>query len=288
MDVGMIYSERVISVGAEIPLGGVLTSPKQIKAKSPVLILLNSGLMHHVGTCNLSVKLARAIAKTGIRSYRFDSSGIGDSGTRNFEGSPDERLVDEVREVMGELSAQEGITQFVLCGLCSGADAALDVAAVDPRVVGIVQIDPMCFRTLQWYFYHYYPRILDINCWFRFAMRLFGKHAPSEHLPSDYVSPEYLDEWNALAGREPVRQSLISAYEELVSRGVHILVVMTTGQEDCYNSRGQFREAFGKINFGSLLEEHYLPQAQHIITGPEDQKFVLDLVGHWSGWVQSN
>ena len=278
----MTYSERVISVGMSNLLIGVFTSPKQVTTKSPVLILLNSGLMHHVGTCNLSVKLARSVAITGIRSYRFDSSGIGDSGTRTFGGSHEERVVGEVREVMDELSLQEGITRFVLCGMCSGADAALDTAAVDPRVVGIIQLDPMCFRTLKWYFYHYYPRILDINGWRMRIKRLLGTQAPSEDLPSDHVLPEFIEE----TGRDPDRQSLTSAYKKLVSRGVRILIVMTTGQVDCYNSCGQFREAFGKVNFGSAVEEYYLPQAQHIITEPEDQRFVVDLVSCWTASIK--
>jgi len=275
----MIYSERIISVGTPVPLIGVFTSSEKVATKSPALILLNSGLMHHVGTSNLSVKLARSVAKIGIQSFRFDSSGIGDSGTRALGVSHEERLVSEIREIMGKLSIQEGITQFVLCGLCSGADSALSAAAMDPRVVGIVQFDPMCFKTLKWYFYHYYPKILDIKCWVGLIKRLLGAQVSTDDLPSDYLLPELLNE----TGREPDRQVLTSAYKELVRRGVRILVVMTSGQEGCYNSHGQLREAFGKVNFGSLLEEHFLPQTTHIITEPEDQVFVVDLVMRWLG-----
>jgi hypothetical protein len=282
MVLGMIYSERVISVGTPIPLVGVFTSPEEVTTKSPALILLNSGFMHHVGTSNLSVKLARSVAKIGIRSYRFDSSGIGDSGTRNLGISHEERLVSEIREVMDKLSLQEGITQFMLCGLCSGADSALSTAAVDPRVVGIIQLDPMCFKTLKWYFCHYYPRMLDINCWLGFIKRLPGAQVSTEDLPSDYLLPELSQE----TGREADRQVLTSAYKEIVSRGVRILVVMTSGQEDCYNSHGQLCEAFGKVNFDSLLEEHFLPQTTHIITEPEDQAFVIDLVKRWLALIR--
>ena len=281
----MTYSERVISVGVPTPLSGVFTTPGSTPTKSPVLILLNSGLMHRVGTCNLSVKLARAVAKNGIRTYRFDSSGIGDSETRAFGGSHEGRLVSEISEVMNELSSQEGVTQFVLFGLCSGADAALATAAVDPRVVGIAQLDPMFFRILKWYFCHYYPRVLDIYYWLGKINRLFGRDVSSENLlslPSDYLLPDLLEDTRC----DPDRQSLTSAYEKLVSRGVHVLIVMTTGQKNCYNSRGQFCEAFGKVNFGSMLEEYYLPQAQHIISEPEDQEFVINLVRHWSVWDQ--
>ncbi|NNE64420.1 MAG: hypothetical protein HKN34_10080 [Gammaproteobacteria bacterium] len=230
----------------------------------------------------MSVRIARAAAKNGIRAYRFDSSGIGDSETRKLAGSHEERLVSEICEVMDELSSQEGIKQFVLCGLCSGADSALATAVLEPRVVGIVQLDPMFFRIPKWYFYHYYPRILDINCWLGKLKHLFGKDISAADLPSDYLLPDLLEDTRS----DPDRQSLTSAYENLVSRGVHIMVVMTTGQRYRYNARGQFCEAFKQVNFGSLLEEYYLPEAQHTINEPEDQEFVINLVRHWSMWDQ--
>jgi pimeloyl-ACP methyl ester carboxylesterase len=273
----MTYSERVISVGAPTPLAGMFTAPERASTKSPALILLNSGLMHRVGTCNLSVKLARSVAGGGISAFRFDFSGIGDSRTRTFAGSHEAREVSEVREVMDVLVRQEGITQFVLCGLCSGADAALATAAVDPRVVGIVQFDPLCFRTPMWHFYHYYSRILDINRWFRLLKRLSGMQTSSEGL-----SPDFLVENDELAGHDFDRQSITSAYEGLVSRGVRILVVMTSAQEDTYNSLGQLREAFSNIDFGSTLEEYYLPETQHIFAEPEDQELIVDLVSRWA------
>ena len=281
MVVGMTCSERVISVGAPISLVGVFTSPEQASTKSPGLILLNSGMMHHVGTCNLSVKFARSAAKTSIPSFRFDSSGIGDSRARTFSGAHEEREVSEIREVMDELSRQEGITRFILCGLCSGADAALATAALDQRVVGIVQLDPLCFRTLKWYFYHYYPRVMDINCWLRFLKRLCGVQVGSEAL-----APEFLEEVDDQIGYDLDRQALTSAYEALVRRGVRIMVVMTGGQEYIYNSLGQFREVFGSVEFGSALEEHYLPRTRHIFTEPEDQKFIVDLVTRWSALIE--
>ena len=279
----MTFSERVISVGTPIPLAGVFTSPEQASTKSPGLILLNSGMMHHVGTCNLSVKFARSAARTGIPSFRFDSSGIGDSRARTFAGGHEEREVSEIREVMDELSRQEGITRFILCGLCSGADAALATAAVDQRVVGIVQLDPLCFRTLKWYFYHYFPRVTDINCWLRLLKRLCGAQVVPEAL-----APEFLEEVDEQTRHDLDRQMLTSAYKELVRRGVHIMVVMTGGQEHIYNTLGQFREVFGSVNFGSALAEHYLPRSQHIVTEPEDQVFIVDLVTSWSALAAKN
>ena len=272
----VVFSERVISVGMPTPLAGVFTAPDNPLPNSPTLVLLNSGMMHHVGTCNLSVKLARSAALTRFSSFRFDFSGIGDSRTRSFPGTHEQREISEVREVMDELSRQEEISGFLLCGLCSGADAALATAAADERVVGIVQLDPLCKRTIDWYFHHYYQKVADIRAWRRLLARVRGKRTREDGLPSQYL--EEVDEQE----RHDLDQSaLADAYRKLVARDVHTLVIMTEGQRSCYNARGQFRRSFGNVEFGSTLDEHHLPRTRHIITEPDDQRFVVDLVTDW-------
>jgi pimeloyl-ACP methyl ester carboxylesterase len=273
----MTYSERVISVGVPPSLAGIFTSPEQATADSPALVLLNSGMMHHVGTCNLSVKFARSAASNGVPAYRFDFSGIGDSRTRNFAGTHEQREVSEVREVLDALTQQEGVSKFVLCGLCSGADAALAAAAIDSRVVGIIQLDPLCRRVRNWYFHHYYQKVMDVQAWRRVFRRLRGLKTGSEG-----ISPEYLEEVDEQARHDLDHTELTRAYAELASRGVRVMVIMTEGQYSCYNSQGQFRDAFASVDFGSGLEEYHLPNTRHIITEPDDQDFVIDLVTNWS------
>ena len=163
----MTAIEEILTAGSPDPLVGVVSIPANLDTRAPCLVLLNSGMMHHVGTCNLSVRIARAAAAVGISSCRFDFSGIGDSRSRTFDGTHEEREVSEVREVLETLQGRLDISRFVLCGLCSGADASLTTAEVDDRVVGIVQIDPLMFRTRSWYYNHYYQRITDPGAWRR-------------------------------------------------------------------------------------------------------------------------
>ena len=58
--------ERVISIGQANPLVGILSQPDAAALSNPdvAVILLNSGVIHRVGSCRLSVTLARAIQES--------------------------------------------------------------------------------------------------------------------------------------------------------------------------------------------------------------------------------
>ena len=144
-----------MALGAEANLIGVLSEPDRAlpspapprSTPRPVVILLNAGVLHRVGPHRLHVNLARRLAARGITSLRLDLSGIGDSpsvpGARSFR----ESAVADTKAAMDQLAVELGAERFVLFGLCSGADNALATAEVDPRVVGVVVIDPPAYVT---------------------------------------------------------------------------------------------------------------------------------------------
>ena len=270
----MTYTEQIVCVGDAKPLVGILTKPTQPKTKTRILVLLNSGMLHHVGSCNLSVKIARQAAAGGVTAYRVDFSGIGDSRTRTYTGTHKERNVSEVREVLDALG-QQGFTDVWLCGLCAGADAALAAAAVDCRVQGIAQLDPMCYRTRKWYLHECLRKLTSIELWERRFRRLIGKQVWVGGLPA-----EFLEDVDNQLYHEYARSSLERDYQELVARDTKILVVMTKGHSELYNYEGQFRHVFGP--FGDHLQEYFLPKTRHLITAPEDQLFVTELVANWA------
>ena len=73
-------------LGKRRSLVGIVTdnetfSPHQKRKTGAVL--LNAGLIHHIGPNRIYVKLARQIAALGIVALRFDLSGIGDSLPRS-------------------------------------------------------------------------------------------------------------------------------------------------------------------------------------------------------------
>jgi pimeloyl-ACP methyl ester carboxylesterase len=114
----------------------VWTEPSAVRENAPVVVLLNSGIIHRPGPNRLYVRIARNLAARGYRVLRFDFSGVGDSDVRRDASPFVERAVKEAREAMDWVEREHSVERFVLMGLCSGALVAYRTALVDPRVVG--------------------------------------------------------------------------------------------------------------------------------------------------------
>jgi dienelactone hydrolase len=130
------------------PLFGVLARPVAPRPGVPAIVLLNAGCVPRMGPHRQSVGLARRWAALGFSVLRLDLSGIGDSpaaaGTEENLTYPPEGLAD-VRRALAFMAAETGARRFVLAGLCSGADIAFSAAAHDPRVAGLVMMNPRTF-----------------------------------------------------------------------------------------------------------------------------------------------
>ena len=113
--------ERTVALG---PLGlfGIVCEPEVARAGAPTVVLLNAGIIDHVGPSRLWVEFARRWAGGGARVVRFDLSGLGDSparaGQREDEMYPPEAF-DDLGEVV-KAFAPEGGGEMILTGLCSG------------------------------------------------------------------------------------------------------------------------------------------------------------------------
>lgn len=120
------------------PLIGVLNRPAR-PARLGVLVVVG-GPQYRVGSHRQFVALARAVAAGGFACLRFDVRGMGDSAApqRSFENVDADlkAAIDALLEAVPEL---DGV---VLWGLCDGASAALIYAPQDPRVEGVIALNP--------------------------------------------------------------------------------------------------------------------------------------------------
>ncbi len=132
--------EEIMRFGPQASIVGVFTRPSREPAADLAVILLDAGLIHHVGPSRLHVRIARAAAAQGLGALRFDFSGVGDSPARPDNLPIFQMVVAEPREAMDALAAF-GYRRFVLLGICSGAYSAFKVACADPRVVLAVLIN---------------------------------------------------------------------------------------------------------------------------------------------------
>lgn len=135
-------------------------------ANCGVLIVVG-GPQYRVGSHRQFLLLARALAAQGYPVLRFDHRGIGDS-EGSFLGF--EALDADIAAAIDAFFAQVPVLKrVVLWGLCDAASAILFYANRDPRVGGIVLLNPWV-RTeeseARTYLRHYYlQRLTERDFW---------------------------------------------------------------------------------------------------------------------------
>ena len=279
--------EKVLRFGLERGLSGVLAEPdgQDVVEGAPGVVLLNSGILHHVGPSRLYVRIARRLARDGHVTLRFDFSGIGDSEARKDAIPFVESAPLEVSGAMDLLQKKHGIDRFVLVGLCSGADMAFKVAGLDSRVIATVQLDSYAYRTPGYYVRRYGPRIFDPRAYVRsFQGRrrnaAFARMRASAEFQETYTPPEYRRIF-------PPRGEVEARLQALAARGVRMLNIFSDGQPEHINHGAQYARAFPRVDFGDLLTVEYVPHAAHTFTDLGDQKRVEDVVARWAARLRS-
>ncbi len=143
-----LLTERLVQFGPSERLFGIVTEPPHDERRRRAVILINSGVAHHIGASGLYVSLARLWGSRGYVVLRMDLAGIGDSGT--MPGKPDDELfpdsaIDDIRTALEFLKATYGVGDTTLAGLCSGAYHALRAAVAGIAVHRILMINPQNF-----------------------------------------------------------------------------------------------------------------------------------------------
>jgi hypothetical protein len=123
---GRPIRERAVRLG-EIGLFAITTRPEG-GGSGPWMMFVNVATEHHIGPGRLWVDLARDWARYGIRSVRFDLSGVGDSPVHPAQ----RENVTYARQWLDDLPAlASGVSpddpsDTVFIGLCSGGYSALE------------------------------------------------------------------------------------------------------------------------------------------------------------------
>jgi exosortase A-associated hydrolase 1 len=136
-----------------------------IRARGVVVVV--GGPQYRVGSHRQFVQLARALSAHGFPVLRFDYRGLGDS-----EGSLQgfEFIASDIRAAVDALFEQQAqLCNVVLWGLCDAASASILYAPGDPRVSGVVALNPWV-RSAQsearaWLRHYYLHRMLSREFW---------------------------------------------------------------------------------------------------------------------------
>jgi pimeloyl-ACP methyl ester carboxylesterase len=160
------FKEQAAMLGQRRSLVAVIARPRVHQgARGLSVVIINTGIVHRVGHHRMYVDLSRLLASHGYTVVRFDLSGIGDSKPRGDGLAPTEAAIADIGEVLDSLQAQDRTSRFVLVGLCSGADNAVLYARSDPRVVGVMLMDPTLPPTARYYLHYVLQRLRQVRPW---------------------------------------------------------------------------------------------------------------------------
>jgi hypothetical protein len=237
-------------------------------------VFLNAGLVHRVGPNRLHVRLARAAARRGFVSLRFDLSGVGDSAPRVDGSSVRRAALTDVRDAMDFVAAEHRASSFILAGLCSGADLAFRAALADTRVVGAILIDGLPYTTARSRIHHYATRVIRRGGW----KRLFARDYPVWRRLRRWLQPS-VRAGSATRSRDvpPLREAE-AGLRELTRRGVRMLLLFTGGRG--YSYGGQFRDMFPSVR-SDRIDVAFLRDADHTFTLRANQDLLLRTVDEW-------
>ncbi|MCB1777683.1 MAG: hydrolase 1, exosortase A system-associated [Candidatus Competibacteraceae bacterium] len=159
METGLVFQCE----DAELP--GILHTGASDATRGVLVVV--GGPQYRVGSHRQFTLLARRLAQAGIPVLRFDYRGMGDAGGE-FTGF--ENIEADIRAALDAFFEQlPQLREIVIWGLCDAASAALFHAWRDPRVSGLVLLNPWV-RTeagqARAYLRHYYlSRLLSPDLW---------------------------------------------------------------------------------------------------------------------------
>lgn len=212
-----MFNEKAVAFDVEGERLCGITHQTDKSARTGVLIIVG-GPQYRVGSHRQFVHLARALAAQGIPVMRFDVTGMGDSsGRKNSFDSLDKDVAAAIDCFM---SATQSLEQVVLWGLCDGASAALMYGHRDPRVNGLVLVNPWLensqakaqARVSQYYL----QRLVNVDFW----RKLIKGEARLIHSLKDFIGTlknvvikKRTTTGNTAAADQPYQQRMLEGLE---------------------------------------------------------------------------
>jgi pimeloyl-ACP methyl ester carboxylesterase len=277
--------EQAAMIGARKALVGILTQTAASEKDGRTgFVILNSGIIHRVGHHRMYVALARLLAGAGYPTLRFDLSGLGDSESRTDGLSLLDSAMSDIREAVDWLATTQRVGRVILVGLCSGADQALIYGISDPRVCGLVLLDPTIPQTPGYYLRYAARHLVRPRSWLEFAVDPGRAWTKMQQWRG--TAPE--DAWQRHRPNlnDPIiRGFLQNAYQRTMDLGIECLAVFTTGFPHQHNYRRQILDAFPTVPFNERLQLEYFVRCDHIFTAEADRRKLFGTVMNWAARI---
>lgn len=267
--------ETACQFGESDRLFGVVTVPQEPRRAGPALVLVSAGLTAKSGPYRLYTEIARELAGSGFMVLRFDLGGIGNSQVARPDQPLQVRTEQDIRDALAYLEANHDVHEFVLGGLCSGAEDAFRFAERDLRIQGVILIDPHAYDTTWWRLRGVLSRYTLNRIVYRGLRTIRAitvvedskNRSNIEGFEGSLINYQYMDKCES--------RRILSA---LVNRNIGIHYIYTGGSIDTFHHRDQFRAMFPGVTPNGRLVVDFLPHVEHVQIFSEDRRALIDTV----------
>jgi pimeloyl-ACP methyl ester carboxylesterase len=250
------------------------------------VLLTNVGINPRCGPYRLNVEVARRFAQLGIPSLRFDLSGLGDSARGSGTLSPSQQWVLDTRAAMDEAERELGIREFVMIGVCSGADIAYLTAPVDPRLRGVVLFDPYLYPTVRTVvrgvLYRLHAQGLATTA--RLALRRLARLARQRFTSRKSVTADG-ESTLRYGPTAPSLDEFAGRIGSIVDGGARVLFLYSGSYPYYYNYESQVLDNLRPYGLHDKVETGFLREADHVLMGMAGRRrFIERCVSATSRW----
>ncbi|MDR3212627.1 MAG: hydrolase 1, exosortase A system-associated [Azoarcus sp.] len=278
----MDYDERAFLFDCDgDSLPGIVTCPRADAASDAIVrlgvLIVGASSQYRAGAHRHFVLLARALAAGGVPCMRFDRRGMGDA-----TGAP--RAFDAMQADIGAaLDAffveAPTLTGVMLWGLCDGASASVFYAGGDPRVDGLLLLNPWVHTetgAARVFLRHYYLRRL-------FSRAFWGKFLVGGVAPARALRDLWAEIHRARGGRMRGKTALPGDEGTLPERMCFFLQaisvpwwVILSGQDHVAREFDRIAASPGWAGLFPARAPYRLPDADHTFSSATWRNEVVD------------
>ena len=289
--IGEGFRETPLRFGPRNRLFGILCEPEGARTGATAL-LLTTAYDRHAGWGRMSVSMARALARDGIASLRFDTANVGDSPP--LSGAPEQVLYSreqhrDVAEALDLLERRDLLPAYVV-GRCSGGYLAFQAAICDARCGGLITVNPYSFhwdenRSVDDAL-RFAPRSLETYgrklVQMETLRRLFGGQIDAKSAICNMATGlgrRALRASRRLLGAFPIfaaaQGPVLGGFRTLARRGVDMSLIYSAHDIGLDHLHDQFGENGAGLKHFPNIRLTIIPEADHNLTPPYARKVYL-------------
>ncbi|SCB22635.1 alpha/beta fold hydrolase [Rhizobium hainanense] len=289
---GEDFRETPLRFGTENRMFGILCEPRGIARTGATALLLTTAYDRSAGWGRMSVAMARALARDGIASLRFDTANVGDSPP--LSDAPEQVLYSreqhrDVTEALDLLESRHLLPAYVV-GRCSGGYLAFQAALRDARCGGLITVNPYSFhwdesrsvdealrfapRSLE----TYGRKLLQMET----LKRLFGGQIDARSAICNVATGlgrRAIRSARQLLGAFPIFSAaqgpVLGGFRTLARRGVDMSLIYSAHDIGLDHLHDQFGENGAGLKHFPDIRLTIIPEADHNLTPPYARKVYL-------------